>query len=308
MLKKKELLAEINGMKESIQNKTVSLDSVKNSMQKIDLSSLNQFISNSNTLNNIIKSFLITFNVSNFSDLTVIFINTPDKTELIEYAGNELLLDEFKSLIDINKNFYKEEEVFNVKGDSYNMYYEAMENSKGIYIILTITESLFFKPGKFHMLCDILMDIIRSTDMSIKSVYNDLFEDTALGLNSYIASDSFIDPKFYLFKFENIHDFFLKMGLEIIIELSETINKKLTEVFGEKSSIIRFSLSEYIVIVSGKFQNQNKISDLNNSNIVSFNYKGIVLKHRCMEIPFTNDQSIYDIFENIFLINNNISR
>lgn len=306
MLKKEELLAELAGIKNSIRNRNLKIEVVENSLQSIDQSLNRHTLLNSTVKSNIIKSFMITFNVSNFSDLTIIFITNSDNMRIVEYSGSEILFNEFKSLMEAHKNFYKDTGSINVNGSTFSMFYEAMENNKGIYTILTITESVFFKPGKFHMLCDILMDIIRSADMSGKSVFNDLFEDTAIGINSYIASISLNDIEIYLFKFENIYDFFLKMGLEIIIELSETIKKKLKEVFGDKSSIFRFSLSEYIVISPEKSPAGNRYSDLNNSNILDFNYKGIVLKHRCVKIPFSNDQSIYDIFENIFLINNNI--
>ena len=38
------------------------------------------------------------------------------------------------------------------------------------------------------MLSDILMDIIRSSDMSGDSGYSDLFEDTLVGICSYIET------------------------------------------------------------------------------------------------------------------------
>jgi len=155
------------------------------------------------------------------------------------------------------------------------------------------------------MLSDIIMDIIRSTDMSRASIFNDLFEETIIGINSFLASTDVVSLDFYLFKFENIYDFFLKMGLEIIIELSETIKIKLVEIFGDKTSIFRFSLSEYIVIAPADSSCSIRFSDFNNRNVIDFNYKGIVLQHRCIKIPHQNKQ-IYDVFETIFNIDNNL--
>ncbi len=304
MLKKEELIAELEEIRYSIKNNSFNMDKVKSSLLKIDQSFINYKTYISTIKSNIVKSFMVTFNVSNFSDLTILFINNKDKVQIVEYAGSEFLLAEFRSQIETDRIFYKDTDNFKIKGEKYNCYYESMENNKGIYTILTITESVFFKPSKFHMLCDILMDIIRSADISRNSIFNDLFEDTEIRINSYINTENIHDPEIYLFKFENIYDFFLKMGLEIIIELSETIEKKLIEVFGDKSSIFRFTLSEFIVITSGKFPVGNKFSDLNNCNVLDFNYKGIVLQHRCIKIPFAVSQSIYDIFENIYLINN----
>ncbi len=306
MTTKDEQLAGLLEIKDSIQNNNFDPDKVKDLLKEIDSIPINKSLNIAAEKSNLIKSFLITFNINNFSDFTVLFITSADNMRIIECAGSELLLNEFQNLILADNKFYKEIDRIKFKENSFRIFFESMENDNGVYTVLTVTESVFFKPSKFHMLCDILMDIIRSADMSRGSIFNDLFEDTVIGISSFISDNKISDSEFYLFKFENIYDFFLKMGLEIIIELSETIKKRLTEVFGDKSAIFRFSLSEYIVIVAGDLLPDHKSLDLNNSNILDFVYKGIVLKHRCIKIPYKNDQSIYDIFENIFLIERNI--
>lgn len=306
MATKEELLAELIETKYAIGNDSFNLDHVKVLFQKIDSMISVKNLNEAKVKSSILKSFIITFNVSNFSDLTALIITSSDNVRIIEYAGSELLLFELKSLIETQKMFYKDIDNIKVKGDNFKVFYESMENDSGIYTIITFTESIFFKPSKFHMLSDILMDIIRSTDMSGNSVYNDLFENTEVGINSYIDANKMNNSELYFFKFENIYDFFVQMGLEIIIELSETIKKKLTEVFSDKSLIFRFSFSEYIVILSGSFAANNKFSDLNDSNFLDFSFKGISLHHRCIKIPYNSNQSVYDIFENIYLLNNNL--
>jgi len=303
MKTKDDLLAELIETKYSIQNNNFNPEIVKNTLQKIDSVPFNSSLNNLTDKSNMIKSFLITFNANNFSDLTLLFNTSSDEVRVIEYAGSEIILNEFNNLIKTDLKFYKDIDKIKVKENSFRIFFESMENDKGIYTVLTITESVLFKPSKFHMLCDIILDVVRSTNMSHGSVFNDLFEDTAIEINSYISANDITDSEFYIFKFENIYDFFLKMGLEIIIELSETIKNKLREVFGERSAVFRFSLSEYIVISSENFSTDIRSSDLNNSSMLNFNYKGIVLKHRCIRIPYKNNQSIYDIFENIYSIN-----
>lgn len=306
MTTKDEQLAGLLEIKDSLLNNNFDPDKVKNLLEEMDSISINKSLNTAVEKSNLIKSFLITFNINNFSDLTVLFNTSADDTRIVEYAGSELLLNEIQNLVQADNKFYKEIERIKLKENSFRIFFESMENDNGIYTVLTVTESVFFKPSKFHMLCDILMDIIRSTDMSRGSIFNDLFEDTVIEISSFISANKITDSEFYLFKFENIYDFFLKMGLEIIIELSETIKKRLTEVFGDKSAIFRFSLSEYIVIISADLLPDHKSMDLNNSNILDFVYKGIVLKHRSIKIPYKSNQSIYDIFENIFLIDHNI--
>lgn len=306
MTLKDKLYTELLDTKYQIQNNRFNIDHIKESFNQIE-SKLNNHSSDSiNSKSNIIKSLLITFNISNFSDLTIIFNISAGVVSIIEYAGNAKLFDEFNRLISDELYFYKQIDVLKIKEETYRIFYETMENNKGSNIILTITESSYFKPSKFHMLGDIIMDIIKSNDMSQESVFNDLFEDTVIEINNYISNNNINDSEFYLFKFENIYDFFIKMGLEIIIELSETIKKTLSVFFNNNSAFFRISLSEYIVISSKDFYKDNRISDLNNR--LDFIYKGIVLQYRCSKIPVKNNKSIYDIFENIYLINNSIKK
>jgi len=299
---KENLFSELHEIKVLIQKNDFNPSQIQNKLLNIntEISNLSQYSQKQKS--SIIKSLLITFNTSSFSDFTILFITSSDNIEIIEYAGNESIFKEFKILNETEKYFYKDINEIKINGEDFRIFYESMENNNGVYTILTMTESVFFKPSKFHMLGDIIMDVIRSADMSESGVYNDLFEDTSVGISSYLASNDIKNCRFYLFKFDNIYDFFLKMGLEIIIELSETISNKLTEFFGDKSANFRFSLSEYIVILSDSNSPENRISDLNNGNIINFKYKGIVLQHRCIKIPYNGTKSVYNIFESIYQI------
>ena len=304
MTTKDELLTELNEVKLSIQNNNYNRVNLAELIEKINSAGSSFALNGDNLKSSLIKNLLITFNIANFSDLTILFITNSENMQIIESAGLGFLLDEFKYLYDTDNKFYKNTDNLKVNGNNYRIFYESMENEKGIYTIITLTESAFFKPSNFHILSDIIMDILRSSDMSRASIFNDLFEETIIGISSYLASSESGNQDFYLFKFENIYDFFLKMGLEIIIELSEVIKTRLAEVFGSKSPIFRFSLSEYIVISPEDSPPAIRFSDLNNRNVLDFNYKGIVLQHRCIKIPNKN-KSIYDVFETIYKIENN---
>ncbi|PKL18347.1 MAG: hypothetical protein CVV49_06495 [Spirochaetae bacterium HGW-Spirochaetae-5] len=303
MTSKDKILSQLNGIRSSIRDNNFNRSNISGLLKEAESEISSLITINPGTDNSLIKNLIVTFNIKNFSDFTMLFVIKSGQMQIIESAGSDFILDEFNLLHKTDIEFYKNTESLKIKGNSYRIFYESMEIEKGVYTILTITESVFFKPSKFHMLSDIIMDIVRSTAVSRVSMYNDLFEDTVIGINSYLSTTDVVDSEFYLFKFENIYDFFLKMGLEIIIELSEAIKIKLTEVFGENASIFRFSLSEYIVIAPSVTSQQIRFSDLNNRNVIDFSYKGVVLQHRCIKIPHEN-KSIYDIFETIFIINN----
>ena len=92
---------------------------------------------------------MITFNLRNFSDLTALLITTSDNVRILEYAGSESLFLELKSLIEIQKMFYKDVDNIKVKGDNFKVLYESMENDNGIYTIITFTESIFLNRVNF---------------------------------------------------------------------------------------------------------------------------------------------------------------
>ncbi len=303
MTSKDQILSELYGMKSSIRDNSFNRFNIAGLLKEAESETSSLITTNSDKGNSLIKNLIVTFNIKNFSDFTMLFLRKSGQMQIVESAGSDFILDEFNLLHETDIEFYKNTESLKIKDNSYRIFYESMEIEKGVYTILTVTESVFFKPSKFHMLSDIIMDIVRSTAVSRVSMYNDLFEDTVIGINSYLSTTKVVDSDFYLFKFENINDFFLKMGLEIIIELSEAVKIKLAEVFGDNSSIFRFSLSEYIVIAPSSVSQQIIFSDLNNRNVIDFSYKGVVLQHRCIKIPHEN-KSIYDIFETIFIINN----
>jgi len=307
MKSRDDLLNSLSELKYSIMNSDFRSESVFSSLQKFD-SDLTDLKSNSMyQKNNIIKSFLITFNISCFSDFTILFLTSSDQVSIIEYAGNKHIFNEVNNMFDQEINFYKDMDKLDIGRDYFRIYYESMETDNGIYTLMTLTESALFKPSKFHMVGDILMDIIRSGDRTDNSVIEDLFENAVVQLNTFINNNTIIEPELYLFIFENIQDFFLEVGFEILLEISETIKKNILEVFGNKSGIVALSLSRYIVISPENSLSEEKIIELKNRTLIDFSYKGIVLQYNCIRVPYNKNNSIYDIIENIFPISNIIS-
>jgi len=307
MKSRDDLLNSLSELKYSIMNSDFRSESVFSSLQKFD-SDLTDLKSNSMyQKNNIIKSFLITFNISCFSDFTILFLTSSDQVSIIEYAGNKHIFNEVNNMFDQEINFYKDMDKLDIGRDYFRIYYESMGTDNGIYTLMTLTESALFKPSKFHMVGDILMDIIRSGDRTDNSVIEDLFENAVVQLNTFINNNTIIEPELYLFIFENIQDFFLEVGFEILLEISETIKKNILEVFGNKSGIVALSLSRYIVISPENSLSEEKIIELKNRTLIDFSYKGIVLQYRCIRVPYNKNNSIYDIIENIFPISNIIS-
>jgi hypothetical protein len=134
--------------------------------------------------------------------------------------------------------------------------------------------------------------------------YLDLFEQTIIDINNYLNGNEITDSELFLFTFNKIYDSFNTMDLGIILDISESIKEKLKIIFNQKAAIFRFSLAEYIVIPENDYIPEHTMSDFNNSHVINFTYKGVVLRHSCTKISFDN-HSIYKIFENIYDIKKN---
>lgn len=297
---KNKVLNEIYELKYSISNNDINTETVEPSLLKLDAEINNLHYNSTQHTINIIKSFLVTFNVHCFSDCTVFFITLSQGNRIIEYSGNEEILNEIKDLFKEEKYFYREMDKFYFKGNNYRIFYESMETVNGTYTLLTFTESVFFKPTRFHMLSDILLDIIRSLDKTNTQVFEDFFENSVIQLNSIINNNLIAEPELYLFLFENIHDFFLEVGFEILIEISDTIKKKIVDFFGDRSGVVAFSLSKYIVISSSDNLTEKKAHELLKEHLLDFFYKGIKLQYRCIRVPYNKNNSIYDVIENVY--------
>jgi len=298
-MEKEELLSELDEIKNSIINKSFNLDQVKDSLLRIEESLDKAPNSNAANKSNILKSLLITFNLTNFSDITLILDLSSDVLNVIEYAGDELLLNEFRVLTDSDKQFFKNIDSIKIKNSNYHLFYESLNFNDTVYIILSMTESNLFILKKFHILCNIVFDMLKNIHTSDETISIDLFEQTIIDINNYINDNKITDSELFLFKFNKIYGSFNTMDLRIILDISESIREQLKKIFSYRASIFRFSLSEYIVIPEKDYIPAYTISDLNNSSEINFTYKGVVLQRSCTKISF-DDQSIYNIFENIY--------
>jgi hypothetical protein len=84
--------------------------------------------------------------------------------------------------------------------------------------------------------------------------------------------------------------------------MSHHIKHKLFELFGSDASIITLSLSSYVVIASRNDERPD-FGDLITKTRINFSFKGIVLPYTVIQVPYKKENSIYDILENINLLN-----
>lgn len=252
--------------------------------------------------NNILKNLISTFNISNMAEATLIIKYNDENFEILESSGIIQLLDYINSLLYKDKYFYKFNSALDIYGKTLKVFYETMTTEKSIYTIVSITESSFFKPSRFHMLSDIIMDIIRSSVVSFKPLFNDLFETVLIDINRFLLTGQKDISSLFLLKFEYIPVFIENIGMMSIIELSDSILYKLNELFDKDAVVFRISLSRFIVLFLTSGQGYDNFVNYQKSGKLNFSFRGIVLPHHQLRIPYSEGQTTYDIFENIYSI------
>lgn len=256
--------------------------------------------------NNIIRSLLVSFNISNMAEATVLLRYRDDKYHAIEYAGASPYTEELGEMLNSDPYFYRNTDRLEVKGRQQKIYYETMTTEKATYTLLTISESVFFRPSRFHMLSDILMDIIRSGDVILKPLYNDLFEDVVVDINGFLAMGDKSISRIILFRFEYITEFVENIGIVSLIELSDSILNRLNELFREEASIFRISLARFLIFFRNAKNGYDNFLEYQKRGKLDFSYRGIVLPHHHLQISYSQDDTVYDLFEKLFTAQENI--
>lgn len=250
--------------------------------------------------NNIIRSFLVNFNISNMAEATILVRYRDEKYHIIEYSGAAPYVEHLTELLSGDPHFYKNTDRLELRGRHQKIYYESMTTEKAAYTLLTISESAFFRPSRFHMLSDILMDIIRSGDVILKPLYNDLFEDVVVDINGLISLEKKDISQVLLFRFEYITDFIENIGIISLIGLSDSILVRLNELFREEASIFRISLARFLIFFRNNRNGYDDFLEYQKRGKLDFSYRGIVLPHQHLKIDYAEEDTVYDLFEKIF--------
>ncbi len=256
--------------------------------------------------NNIIRSLLVNFNVSNMAEATILIRYRDDKYHVIEYSGAAPYTTQLAALLEDDPHFYKNTDRLELKGKQQKIYFETMTTEKASYTLLTMSESAFFRPSRFHMLSDILMEIIRSGDVLFRPLFNDLFEDVIVDINGFLSSGKNSISRVILFRFEYITDFVENIGIVSLIELSDSIMSRLNELFREEASIFRISLARFLIFFRNSVNGYDNFLEYQKRGKLDFSYRGIVLPHHNLTISYQENDTVYDLFEKIYTVQENI--
>jgi len=246
-----------------------------------------------------VKSLLSVFNINNFSDLSVIIFITKSGYRVIESAGGETLFSSFTDLMKEDNEFYNGIEKLQIAGRNYNIFSESMDTGEFICRVITFTESSFFRPTSFHILCDIIMDLVKLSQYKPSPVYCDFFENISVEINSFLSKCApGASGSAYFFIFNQINHFFKNTGFSRILELSSEIESRLSSIFGEKAGIFRISLSMFLVIPDESGDNEKCFQKCRERK-VDFNFRGVILPYTCSAVVFGDERSAYSILGKI---------
>jgi len=297
------LIDEIDEIKESIVNDYLSPEQAINRLSAIEnrINTVSQKITEEKV--NALKSLMIIFNITNFSDMSILFsINNSDFL-IIEESGDQMLCGKITEFIKDDPDFFKGIEKIEIGGEYYRLFSESMTTDDAVFTLISLSLSQNFRSTRFHILCDIVMDYVKSFRIKRRGMYTDLFDFTVIELTKFISLFEEHEPVVFFFRYEYISEFFNKIGLATIIQMSHHIKYKLIELFGNDASIIRLSLSSYVVVASHKDGGED-YGDMITKTRINFSFKGIVLPYTVIQVPYKKEHSIYDIFENVNLLNN----
>lgn len=299
----KNLIVEITELKENIINDNITAEQAIETIGRIKNSLLNEPIVPSSEKAGALKSLMIIFNISNYSDITIFFKTKGSIYEIIEKAGDSFLCQRIEELLSEDTVFFTGMDRIELGGVYYSLNYESMSIEEMHHTVLSLTRSKNFKSTRFHMLCDLIMDYNKAVKDGRNGLFNDLFDHTVIEFTKFISLFENYEPHVYFFKFEYISEFYSRIGLATIIEMSRHIKHRLLDIFGKEVSIIRLSLSSYVIVTSRETKTSDIEETMTKKRII-FNFKGIILPYTVVQVPYKKENSIYDIFENVYLLSN----
>ena len=238
-----------------------------------------------------------------FLDITILFSKNDSGVIIHEESGDPLLSSKILEFVQDDPDFYKGLEKIEMGGAYYTLFSESMNSGSEIFTLVSLTLSRNFRATRFHILSDLVMDYIKSSRETRKGMYNDLFDYTVIELTKFISLFENNEPVVFFFRYEYISEFFNKIGLATIIDISHPIKHKLAELFGKEVSIIKLSLSSYVVVAT-RDKGDIDFGGMLTKDRINFSFKGILLPYTVVQVPYKKDNSIYDIFENVNLLNN----
>jgi hypothetical protein len=207
------LIEEILELKENIINEEISakhaiagVSDIDNRIKAVPLQCIAE-------KSNALKSLMIVFNITNFSDMSVLFSITDTNIKIIEETGNNLLCRKIEEFIKDDPDFYYGLEKLEIGGSYYRFFYESMTTDSAVYILISLSLSQNFRSTRFHILSDIIMDYLKSAEKKGKGIYNDLFDYTVIELTKFISLFEHDDPVVFFFRYEYISEFFSKSDL-----------------------------------------------------------------------------------------------
>lgn len=246
-----------------------------------------------------VKSLLAVFNINNFAELTVVLFIDKTGYKVIDFASDEFLFRSFQDLMIEDSGFYNGVEKIRIHGRNMQVFHESMDIEDLTCRIITFTESSLFRATSFHILCDIIMDVVKLVKYKPAETYYDFFENISVDINRYISKMQVAETgTAYFFTFGKIIHFFKNTAFSHILELSSEMESRLTSIFGNKPGIFRISLSRFLVITDGDEESEKNFRKCRERK-VDFIFRGIVLPYTCSALIFEKERNAYSILEKI---------
>ncbi len=250
--------------------------------------------------NNFLQNLFLTFNISNFCDITLLISHDNEGIGIVERVGNTSLLNNIMFRLKHSNNFYTKYSELVYSSRTYNIYYSEKEETKK-YTLLAFSESKYFQKKAFNILSDLTWHYMKTADLKQVPYYSDFFDIAMSRLHLFLEEKKDTKNNIYIFNFQH-NKIINEMGVGTAFNLSEYIKSTLSKAFPEDSGIFRISLEKFIVVVPGEESEAFSLNERGNGGLqcqIDFKFNGIVIFYACSQISQRDIATPYDIYARI---------
>lgn len=259
-----------------------------------------------------LKGLLYHHNVNNYSKLTALFYSSRKDLSVIDYYGDDKLLEILPELIIRKFKLLEENKVnkiflHNRKGLTYNLFIRLITIKSKNFFLGTVTSSHYFNLNDFQFYSELIRKIcINSIKLNLPmsfDYYNGISVKLTNYVNHHIEKKGAVTANIFVFK--DIVKIFGHMGISTLADISRSLSNTLKNSFPDNAEVFIPSINTYIVL-----KPENSISDDssvdNSKNKIQFSYNDITIFYKEKQHFIDSSQLLYDFWEEILLFENSI--
>jgi len=236
-------------------------------------------------------ALLYNHSVNNLCKLSSLINFKDKKINVIEYVGEEKIIEALDKISDEELVNFKEEEPNKIFG-KYHLIYSHINQD---VFFAAITSSKLFDIELFLKIADIFRTLYNNFFKLSEQRKFDYFSIQCEALEEYMTINDLKDMTCHIFAFESIHEIYGHMGIFTIHSISTMIRSQLTEYFeNSKGKLFPMSVNSYLI-----FSQKNQMPEMH------FDHKDITLPFHHTSLAINNETTFHSVIDAFINLNNN---